>query len=116
MNHVPDEALESVDELGRGLLLGEPTSLQERLRSDLRFSVDCDRAALEAGTATGSFRLEHTSPAECLRGHGSYVRTIADNVDARLEAWGIDPPAAYTHRGTDDGWQVYEGTLELRPV
>lgn len=113
MNHVPDDALAAIDELGRGLLAAEPTTIDERLRSDLRLRIDCDRTALDAGTATVTFRLEHTSSAETLRDHGPYVCTIVDAVDSRLRAWGVDPPVAYAHRATKDGRQVYGGTLGL---
>lgn len=113
MNHVPDDVLAAIDDLGEGLLVDEPTVVRERLRSDFRVRIDADRAALDDGTATIAFRLEHASAAAELRDHGSYVRTIVDNVDARLREWGLDPPSAYTHRGTDDGWQVYDGTLVL---
>jgi len=113
MNHVPNDVLEGIDELGRGVLTDEPTTLAGRLRSDFRMRVDCDRTALDADAVTATFRLEHASAASELRDHGSYVCTIVDNVESRLHEWGIDPPAAYTHRATEDGWQVYDGALEL---
>jgi hypothetical protein len=113
MNHVPDEVLAAIDDLGEALLRGEPTILDERLRTDLRVHVACDRTALDVGTAAVTFRLEHTMPADRLRGHGSYVGTIVDNVETRLRAWGIDPPEAYTHHATEDGWQAYRGRVRL---
>lgn len=112
-NHVPDAALAAIDDLGRALLEDEPTTVDERLRSDLRVRVECDRAALNERRATVTFRLDHGSPADTLRGHGSFVGTIVDGVDSRLRAWGIDPPTAYTHRASDDGWQVYAGDARL---
>lgn len=113
MNHVPNDVLAAIDDLCRGLLVDEPTILRERLRSDFRLCIDCDRAALNDGAATITFRLEHTSAAAELRDHSSYACTIADNVESRLREWGIDPPSAYTHRATEDGWQVYDGALSL---
>lgn len=113
MNHVPNDVLVAIDELGRGLLVDEPGTVDERLRSDLRLRIDCDRTALDDGAATIAFRLEHTSPVERLRDHGPYVCTIVDAIDGRLGEWGIDPPPAYAHRAVEDGWQVYAGTLGL---
>jgi hypothetical protein len=113
VNHVPDEVLAAIDGLGEALLLGEPRVVDERLRTDLRVRIGCDEAALDAGEAPVTFRIEHTLSADRLRGHGSYVETIVDNVETRMRGWGIDPPAAYTHRGTEDGWQVYRGRAPL---
>lgn len=113
MNHVPNEVLAAIDRLGRGLLVDDPTVLRERLRSDFRLRIDCDRTALDDRTATIAFRLEHTSARDVLRDHGSYVCTIVDNVETRLQEWGMDPPLEYAHRATEDGWQVYAGTLGL---
>lgn len=112
-NHVPDAALDAIDGLGRSLLEAEPTVVDERLRSDFRVRIDCDRAALDAGEAAVTFRLEHGSPSRTLRGHGSFVETVVDGVDARLRGWGVDPPDAYAHQETDDGWQVYAGAATL---
>ena len=113
MNHVPDAVLDAIDDLGRSLLTDEPTVVDERLRSDLQVRIDCDRAALSEGVATVTFRLQHGSPARTLRGHGPFVETIVDGAESRLRAWGVDPPASYTHRDTDDGWQVYVGRARL---
>lgn len=113
MNHVPDDVLTAIEELGRGVLVDEPTVLDERLRSNFRICINCDRAALDTGAATITFRLEHTTPAVKLRDHGSFVCTIVDNVESSLRDWGFDPPTAYTHRTTEDGWQVYDGTLRF---
>lgn len=113
MNHVPDAALDAIDDLGRSLLTDDPTVVDERLRSDLRIRIDCDRAALTAGAATVTVRLRHGSPARTLRGHGSFVETIVDGVDSRLRAWGVDPPASYAHQGADGEWQVYAGDAAL---
>ena len=113
MNHVPDAVLDAIDDLGRSLLTDESTVVDERLRSDLRLRIDCDRTALIEGAATISFRLRHGSPARTLRGHGSFVGTIVDGVESRLRAWGVDPPASYTHRDTEGEWQVYVGRATL---
>ena len=113
MNHVPNEALAAIDGLGRSVLLGDPRTVEQRLRTDLRIRIVCDQAAIESGTAAIAFRIEHTTHAGTLRGHGSYVETIVDNVEARLRAWGLDPPKAYEYRRTEDGWHVYGGPLGL---
>lgn len=113
MNHVPDDVLAAIDDLGRATLIEDPTTLEERLRSDLRIRIDCDRAALDAGTVPVTFRLERGAPAPTLRAHGSFVTTIVDGVDSRLRGWGIEPPAEYTHRNTDSAWQVYAGAAAL---
>lgn len=112
-NHVPDTVLAAIDDLGRSLLTDEQTVVDKRLRSDLRLRIDCDRAALHTGAVTVTFRLRHGSPPRTLRGHGSFLGTIVDGVESRLRAWGIDPPASYTHRGTDGEWQVYVGRATL---
>ncbi|MBB6646900.1 hypothetical protein H5V44_11495 [Halobellus sp. MBLA0160] len=114
MNHVPDAVLAAIDGLGRAALADEPTTVEQRLRGDFRVRISCDRTALDAGTVPVAFRLEHGTTAPTLRDHGSFVVTIVDGVDSRLRAWGIDPPDAYTHRRTDDEWQVYAGRATLR--
>jgi len=113
VNHVPDAVLAAIDGFGRSVLNDEPTVVDERLRSDLRVRIDCDRAALTEGHARVAFRLAHGSPAASLRGHGSFVGTIVDGVDSRLRAWGVDPPASYAHGDTDGEWQVYAGRATL---
>jgi hypothetical protein len=113
VNHVPDDVAAAVDDLGQSLLVDEPAAVRGRLRADFCVRIDADRAALDTGVATITFRLKHTTAADELRDHGSYVCTIVDNLEARLREWGIDPPSAYTHRATEDGWQVYDGTLEI---
>ena len=113
MNHVPNDTLEAVDTLGRNLLASDPTVVDERLRSDLRVRIECDRTALDAGTAPATFRIERPAEAETLRGHGSFVDTTVSGVETRLRQWGIDPPGSYVHEGTEDGWQVCAGHPEL---
>lgn len=113
MNHVPDDALDAIDRLGEALLLDHPTVVDERLRENLWLRIECDAAAVETGTVPVSFRLEHTTPADTLREHGSFVETIVDGVETRLRKWGVDPPEAYTHDGTEDGWQTYRGVARL---
>jgi hypothetical protein len=113
VNHVPDPVLAAIDGLGRAILVDDPTTLDQRLRGDFRIRIDCDRTALDAGTASVTFRLEHGTPAPTLRGHGSFVATVVDGVDSRLREWGIEPPDAYTHRSTDDRWQIYAGRAAL---
>lgn len=113
MNHVPDDVLAAVDGLGRALLTDDPAALDRRLRNDFRVRIDCDRAALDAGTVDVAFRLERGDPEPTLRGHGPFVTTIVDSVDDRLRAWGIEPPATYSFREADGGWQVYAGRAGL---
>lgn len=113
MNHVPDDVLAAVDDLGRAVLTDDPAALDCRLRSDFRVRIDCDRAALDAGTVAVAFRLERGDPEPTLRGHGSFVTTIVDGVDDRLRAWGIEPPPVYEHVETTDGTHHYAGTLRL---
>lgn len=114
MNHVPDEVLDALDGLGRSILADEPTTVDARLRTDLRVRVDCDRAGLNAGTASVAFRLERGDPAPTLRDHGPFVATIVDGIDSRLRGWGVEPPDAYPYRTADEGWQVYAGSATLR--
>ena len=111
MNHVPDEALAAIDAFGEDMLGGEPPPVRERLRSDLRLRVLVDDGE---ATATCRFETEHTTTPETLRGRGSFVTTIVDGIDARFEAWGIEPPGAYRYADTVDGTHRYEGTLRLR--
>jgi len=98
MNHVPNDTLEAVDTLGRNLLASDPTVVDERLRSDLRVRTECDRTALDAGTAPATFRIERPAEAETLRGHGSFVDTTVSGVETRLRQWGIDPPGRASTR------------------
>jgi hypothetical protein len=113
MNHVPDDVLVAVNDLGRAVLVDEPTTVDGRLRTDFRVRIDCDGRALDSGTIPVAFRLEHGDSASTLRGHGSFVATIVDGVDARFRGWGIEPPETYAHRETDGGWQVYAGRATL---
>lgn len=113
MNHVPDEALAALDGLGYGLLVGQPKTIQERLRRDFRLRIPCDQVAVDDGTTRIEFRLQHTAALAQLREHGSYVCTIVNSVESRLQAWGLEPPPAYGHHATEEGWQVYAGRLTL---
>lgn len=113
MNHVPNEVLAALDDLGYGLLVGRPRTVDEGLRGDFRLQITCDHAAIDDGTARIEFRLQHTVALARLREHGSYVCTIVDNVESRLRAWGLEPPPAYDHRTTEEGWQVYAERLTL---
>jgi hypothetical protein len=115
VNHVPNEALAALDEFGRGHLEGRTVRVTERLRSDLRLVVEPvgDDAQAVAETATCRFLTRHTQRPPRLRDRGSYVRTIVDGVDARLVAWGIEPPSAYEYADTDGDWHRYEGRLRL---
>jgi hypothetical protein len=109
VNHVPDAALDALDAFGEGHLRGEPTTVRERLRADLRLRID--RTGEE--TARCRFEIEHARPSPTLRDRGSFLATYADGVDDRLRAWGIEPPDAYEYVETVDGWHRYVGTLGL---
>lgn len=112
-NHVPDEALAAIDGLGEGLLVGDPRPVAVRLRSDLGLCVPCTEAAIRAGAVPVEFHIEHGHGRETLRGHGSFVGTIVDGIDDRFREWGIEPPAAYEHRGRrSDGFR-YGGMLRF---
>jgi len=110
MNHVPNEAIEAIDAFGEGALRSEPPPVRERLRSDLRLRVVPE----DGTTAVCRFETEHTTAPPTLRDRGSFVGTIVDGIDARFEAWGIEPPEAYRYADTVDGTHRYEGTLQLR--
>lgn len=112
VNHVPDTVVAAIDDLGRATLTDDPTTLDQRLRRDFRVRIECDRAALDARVATVTFRLEHGTPTPTLRGHGSFVATVVDGIDSRLQAWGIEP-SEYSYQDTDDGWHVYVGRAAL---
>lgn len=110
MNHVPNDAVDAIDAFGAGLLRSDPPSVRERLRSDLRVRIT---AADGGETALCRFETEHTTAPPTLRERGSFVRTIVDGIDGRLDAWGIEPPEAYRYVETVDGTHRYEGTLVL---
>ncbi|WP_299232825.1 hypothetical protein [Natronomonas sp.] len=119
MNHVPDDALEAIDAFGEGLLRGSPRPVRERLRSDLRLRIDPIERDDGGGDGDGPrgvarcrFETEHTRAPPRLRDRGSFVCTVVDNVESRLEPWGLDPPPAYEYAGTVEGWHRYEGRLE----
>lgn len=110
MNHVPDAAIAAIDAFGEGHLRGDPPSVRERLRSDLRLRID---PSADGRTARCRFETEHTRAPPRLRDRGSFLTTYVDGVDERLREWGITPPEAYTHVETVDGTHRYEGTLRL---
>jgi len=110
VNHVPDDALIAIDRFGEALLFGDPPSVAATLRSDLRLVI---RPEDDGVTAVGRYETEHTQTPATLRERGSFVTTIVDNVDARLESWGIVPPGAYEYARTVDGTHQYEATLQL---
>jgi len=110
VNHVPDDALVAIDAFGEGVLYGDPPSVRERLRSDLRLRIE---PADDGRTARCRFETEHARTPATLRERGSFLTTYVDGVDERLRAWGIEPPPAYEYAGTSDGSHRYEGALEL---
>lgn len=109
MNHVPDAALDAVDDFGEAVLVGEPSPLAVRLRSDLRLRV----RPLDGGAARCRYETTHTRAPPTLRDRGSFVTTVVDGLDERFRAWGIEPPAAYAYVETVDGQHRYDGTLRL---
>jgi len=109
MNHVPDEALAAIDALGEGWLRGEPPTVAERLRSDLRLRID----AVDGARARCRFEIDGGRAPPTLRGRGAFVTTIVDGVDERLTAWGIEPPPAYEHAESVDGTHRYAGRLRF---
>ena len=111
MNHVSDEALAAIDAFGEGLLRADPPPVRERLRSDLRLRIDAPSG--DEHTARCSFEIDHATPRETLREHGSFVATVVNGVDDRLAAWGIRPPDAYEHVDAADDVQRYRGELAL---
>lgn len=113
MNHVPDAALAAIDDLGEGLLVGEPRPVDARLRSDLRLMIPVVAAALASRRTTVAFRIEHGRREETLGGYGPFVGTVVDGVERRLREWGIEPPATYDYRDTADGWHRYAGEARL---
>ncbi len=112
-DHVPDEALSRIDDLGEGALTGDPRPVEARLRSDLRLEIPCDEAALAAGETTIAFLFDHARQEATLREYNPFVVTVVDGVEARLREWGMVPPDAYEHRGTAEGWHRYAGVLTL---
>lgn len=117
MNHVPDDALDAVEALGEGLLVGEARPVDTRLRSDLRLRIPITDDDVAAGRTTVAFHLEHTQRHEHLLAHGDFVATVVDGVETTLREWGIDPPERYAHhrdeRRASETWRVYAGTARL---
>jgi hypothetical protein len=113
VNHVPERALAAIDDLGEGLLVGEPRPVDARLRSDLRLVIAPDEAALAAGTATVEFRIEHGRREPDIGAYGSFVSTVVEGIERRLREWGVQPPATYDYRDTADGWHRYAGAATL---
>jgi hypothetical protein len=118
MNHVPDAALSALDAFGRGLLVGAVRRVDERLRTDLRLTVeppcangDGPRPAAGDAVARCRYRTDHTTAPPALRDRGPFVATIVDNVDDRLRSWGVDPPPAYEHVESVDNVHRYAGVL-----
>jgi hypothetical protein len=109
VNHVPDAALNAVDDFGEGLLTGTPSAFAVRLRSDLRLWV----RPRDDGTARCRYETAHTQAPPTLRDRGSFVTTIVDGIDDRFQGWGIEPPEAYAYVETVDGRHHYEGTLHV---
>ena len=110
MNHVPDDALASLDAFGEGYLRGDAPRVSERLRSDLRLRIEPPG---DERTARCRFETEHGRTPPTLRDRGSFLATYVDGVDERLREWGIAPPDAYEYAATVDGWHRYVGTLRL---
>jgi hypothetical protein len=109
VNHVPDAALDAIDDFGEGLLTGTPSAFAVRLRSDLRLRV----RPRDDATAHCRYETAHTLAPPTLRDRGSFVTTVVDGTDGRFREWGIEPPDAYGYVETVDGWHRYDGTLRV---
>jgi hypothetical protein len=109
MNHVPNDIVDALDKYGESLLAGTPQRVSGQLRADLRIRIDPP----DGERALCRYETEHTQAPETLRDRGSFVATVVDSVDDRLESWGIVPPDAYEYTETVDGTHRYEGTLRL---
>ena len=139
MNHVPDAAVDAIDEFGKSRLFGNPKQVNEQLRDDLsirirliknmstpmdNMSVDMNEESRHKQTHWSQksndysvhcrYETVHTHAPQTLRDRGSFMTTIVDAIDSRLQSWGIDSPEAYTHTHTVDGTHWYEGQLEPR--
>jgi len=110
MNHVPNDVIDKIDSFGRDLLHGTPSQVEGQLRRDLRLTIVPDETV---ETAELCYLTEHTQAPQTLRGRGSFVTTIVDNVDDRLRSWGVTPPDAYEYVRTRDNSHVYSGQLSL---
>jgi len=108
MNHIPDAVLEAVDEFGGSLLLGTPREMSGKLRTDLWIEIIVDSES----TAICRYKTVHTQSPPVLRDRGSFITTIIDGIDERLQEWGIEPPRAYTYATTVDETHHYDGTLQ----
>lgn len=109
MNHVPDAALDAIDDFGEGLLTGTPSAFAVRLRSDLRLRV----RPRDDGTTRCRYETAHTRAPPTLRGRGSFVTTVVDGIDDRFREWGVEPPESYAYVETVDGRHHYEGALRV---
>ena len=109
MSHIPDEVLEAIDEFGDRLLVGTPGGMSGKLRTDLRIEIIPDSES----TAICRYKTVHTQSPPVLRDRGSFMTTIIDGIDDRLQGWGIEPPGAYMYTATVDDTHHYEGILQL---
>ena len=103
MRHTPEAALAALEDLCEARLRGDPGVVDERLREDLRLRVEADADGLRV-----AFRLRGRERRPRLR-DDAFLATYADETDAVLRSWGVDPPA-YEHAGRDGEWDVYAGT------
>lgn len=110
MNHVPNDVIDKIDSFGRNILTGTPSQIEGQLRRDLRLTIVPDKTV---ETAELRYLTEHTQAPPILRGRGSFITTIVDNVDSRLQSWGITPPDVYEYVQTRDSVHVYSGQLSL---
>ena len=109
MNHVPDSVVTAIDTFGEQLLLGDASAVSGTLRNDLQIEI----SPPDGSTAVCRYKTVHTQSPPTLRDRGSFVTTIVDAVDSRLQQWGIDPPPAYRYVDTVNDTHQYEGTLQL---
>lgn len=109
MNHVPDAVVTAIDGFGEQLLLGDASGVSGTLRDDLQIEI----SPPDGSSAICRYKTVHTHSPPTLRDRGSFVTTIVDAVDSRLQQWGIDPPPAYRYVDTVNDTHQYEGTLQL---
>lgn len=110
MNHIPDTVLTDIDAFGEQALRGQPSRVDGTLRSDLQIVIIPKE---DGQTATVQYETVHTQRPSTLRERGSFVATIVDGIDARLESWGVIPPEAYRYTSTTGETHTYTGCLNL---
>ena len=111
MNHIPDSVLSAIDQFGADLLTRDTEPLNQQLRNDLRVRISLNSSA---GQARIEYSISHTQSHAHLRAYGSYVETIVDAIEKRLQSWGIDPPLQYEFVESHTNIQTYSGDAPIR--